>query len=105
MKQQNFIQEEKQANQKLQTEKQAIEDLNVHGDLLDEFNSMLIKVFEDMTGTPEQKKKKLINRLQKFFPCESRINVKDGYFCKRREPVYKHYEKNKKEKEIKLIGN
>jgi hypothetical protein len=52
-----------------------------------------MKVFKDMPGTPEEKKKRLINRLQKFFLRESRINVKDGYFCKRREPGYKFCEK------------
>lgn len=55
-----------------------------------------------MPGTLEEKKKRLINRLQKFFLRESRINVKDGYFCKRREPAYKSYKPMGKE--IKLVG-
>lgn len=43
-----------------------------------------------MDGTTEEKIKRLFNRLQKFFLRDkgARINIKDGYFSKRREPFY-----------------
>ena len=44
-----------------------------------------------MDGTTEEKIKRLFNRLQKFFLRDkgAKINIRDGYFCKRREPFYR----------------
>ena len=43
-----------------------------------------------MNGSTEEKIKRLFNRLQKFFLRDkgARINIKDGYFCRKREPFY-----------------